>query len=297
MVEWPLKWQTCLVMPRRGSNETRMTRAIGLSAVVLALLVLLWPVFSRAVAIWTSDPFMDFGFALPPVAIAGVWWRRGALRRCQRSGAAAGLIVVVLALIGLLASERLWARSPAAVSAGFLVWGVVIFGWGWVAARIVAFPIGLVTAGLALQSTLLSGLGFALQGVTAAGAAVVAHGLGLPVVGEGLLLRGPTYAFVVTDACSGMSSLLALLLTAVVWIYVASGGYIARGAVVAAVLPLVVLSNTTRVSLVLLVADRLGQDAALGFFHGASSLVLFGVALVGLLQVSRMVGCRVPRAA
>jgi exosortase len=183
------------------------------------------------------------------------------------------------------------------MSAGFLVWGIVVFGWGWAAARIVAFPIGLVTAGLAMQATLLSGLGFALQAITATGSGLVAHMLGLPVVREGLLLRAPTYAFVVSDACSGMSSLVALLLLAVIWIYAAQGRFLARGLVVAAVLPLVVLSNTTRVSLVLLVADRFGEDAALGFFHGASSLVLFGIALLGLLLVSRMVGCRVPHAA
>ena len=281
-------------MPRTVSRDPRISRVIGLSAVTVVLLVLLWPVFSRALAVWTSDPFMDFGFALPPVAVGAVWWHRRALRASQGRGASAGLIIIVLALIVLLASERLWARSPAAVAAGFLVWGIVIFGWGWTAARILAFPIGLVTAGLAMQSTLLSGLGFALQGVTATGAAVVARALGLHVVGDGLLLRGPTYSFIVTDACSGMSSLLALLLMAIIWIYVARGGFVARSLVVAAVLPLVVISNTTRVSLVLLVADRFGQDAALGFFHGASSLVLFGIALIGLLVVSRTVGCRVP---
>jgi exosortase/archaeosortase family protein len=53
------------------------------------------------------------------------------------------------------------------------------------------------------------------------------------------------------------------------------------------------VANTTRVTLVLLLANWMGQDAALGFFHGASSLVLFGVAMVGLVLVSRMVGCRV----
>jgi exosortase/archaeosortase family protein len=63
--------------------------------------------------------------------------------------------------------------------------------------------------------------------------------------------------------------------------------------VVLSVIPLVVLANTTRVTLVLLVASAFGQDAAVGFFHGASSLVLFGLALGGLLCVSRIVGCRV----
>jgi exosortase/archaeosortase family protein len=58
------------------------------------------------------------------------------------------------------------------------------------------------------------------------------------------------------------------------------------------VLPLVLVANTIRVVLVLLVASALGQDAALGFFHGFSSLFLFGMAMAGLLAVSRVLGCR-----
>jgi hypothetical protein len=30
----------------------------------------------------------------------------------------------------------------------------------------------------------------------------------------------------------------------------------------------------------------------LGFFHGASSLVLFAIALLGLVLISRIVGCK-----
>jgi exosortase/archaeosortase family protein len=58
------------------------------------------------------------------------------------------------------------------------------------------------------------------------------------------------------------------------------------------VVPLTIFANSLRVTLVLVVANFFGQDAALGFFHGASSLVLFGLALGGLLGVSRLVGCR-----
>ena len=60
------------------------------------------------------------------------------------------------------------------------------------------------------------------------------------------------------------------------------------------VAPLVLLANTIRVTSVLMVASWFGQDTALGFFHGASSLVLFGLALVSLLVFSRMLGCSTP---
>lgn len=269
------------------------TSRLALVGLLLALAALLSPMFSRAVQVWAENPNLNFGFLIPPVAVGLAWGRRTAIRASVGPGAPFGLGLVISALVLLLVSEHLWARSPSAVAAGLLVWGVVAFCWGWATARLLAYPIGLVTASLALQPTLLSGLGFWLQGVTAVGAGSLADHLGLPVVREGLVLRSHTFAFIVSEACSGMNSLMALLMLASVWIYVSRGGPAGRGTIVACVLPLVLVANTMRVTLVLLIAYWYGQDAALGFFHQASSLALFGMAFAGLLVVSRIVGCRV----
>jgi exosortase/archaeosortase family protein len=91
-----------------------------------------------------------------------------------------------------------------------------------------------------------------------------------------------------------MSSLLSLLALAALWTFVTRGPLGGRIAVFAGVLPLVVIANTVRVTLVLLIGAACGPDAALGFFHGASSLVLFAMALTGLVCLSQSVGCRLP---
>ena len=109
------------------------------------------------------------------------------------------------------------------------------------------------------------------------------------------MLRTNDFACVVAEPCSGMSSLVSLLALAALWTHVAEGKAPARVTILASVPPIVLLANTMRISLVLLIASTHGQDAALGFFHGASILVLFGIALVGLLLISRAVGCRAPR--
>jgi exosortase len=108
------------------------------------------------------------------------------------------------------------------------------------------------------------------------------------------VLTLPSYSFVVAEACSGMSSLLSMLALASVLIYLAQATLPRKLAVIAAVLPIVVVANVLRVTLVLVVAEWLGPDTATGFFHGASSLALFAFALAGLLGFSRMVGCRIP---
>jgi exosortase len=171
--------------------------------------------------------------------------------------------------------------------------GAIAFLFGWRTARQVAFPLAFLAFGLALFRGLLDSVGFGLQGITSVGASTLASGVGIPVVRDGLVLSSDRFAFVVAEPCSGMSSLVSLLALAALSTYVAQGSIPARAAVIGSALPLVIVANSIRVASVLAVANWFGEDAALGFFHSASSLLLFGMALGGLVLTSRVVGCRV----
>jgi exosortase len=269
-------------------------RAAAQLGVALIAALLGWPIVAHAIEAWSTNEELTFGFFVVPVALLLIWRRRNVVSHTNSHGTPAGLLIVVVALAALLVCERVAARSPAACAYGLLLWGISVWLWGWPVGRVLAFPISFATFGLALQQTLISPLAFWLQQVTAAAAAAVTPVLGVPIISEGLVLRGNGFAFVVAEACSGMSSLLVLLALSALWLHLFQGTVWARVAVLMSVLPFVVAANTMRVVLVLLVAAAFGQDAALGFFHGASSLVLFGLALAGLLLVTRAVKCRVP---
>jgi exosortase len=273
------------------------TKTVALHfALVLALAALVWPAFAHAVDVWSTDEEFTYGFLIPPIALAILWWRREALRRSLGHGDRAGLLVVIASIVALLVSRRTGINVVGGAAVSPLLIGMAAYLWGWRAARVLAFPSVFLIFGLGLYRGLLSSVGFTLQDVTAIGAGWTGRAIGLDVVRDGLVLHSvsstPEFAFIVAQTCSGMSSLLSLLSLAALWMYATRGGVGGRLIVFAAVLPLVLVANTTRVTLVLLIASLFGQDAALGFFHGASSLILFGLALAGLLLVSRTVGCK-----
>jgi exosortase len=260
--------------------------------VLEALAVFVVPAYVHAVAVWSLDEEFSYGFLITPLALGMVWWRRKALLRSIGHGSNLGLPIIVLGLILTLVSRRTGINALGGVAITPLLFGTVLYLWGWRAARVLGFPIAFLIFGLGLYRGLLNSLGFALQNVTATCAAFAGQALGLHVVRDGLVIQSQTFGFVVAEACSGMNSLLSLLALAALWTYATRGSLPGRLAVFLSVLPLVLFANTTRVTLVLLVANWLGQDAAIGFFHGASSLMLFGLALSGLLLISRLVGCK-----
>jgi exosortase len=285
---------------RRGLPGESVTpsRWLGFVIVGAAVVLAVWPAFAHAIDVWSTDEEFTYGFLIPPISVAIVAWRWGALRRSVGQGRNAGLAIVVASLMLMVISHRTGIHNLAGIAVSPLLVGAALYLWGWSTARIVAFPAAFLVFGLGLYRGLLNSLGFGLQDITATGAAWAGRLVGLDVVREGLVLRSgpgsPEFGFVVAQACSGMSSLLSLLSLAALWIYATRGPAAGRAVVFAGVLPLVIVANAARVTLVLFIAAHFGEDAALGFFHGASSLVLFGLALAGLMFLSRTVGCRPP---
>ena len=277
---------------KRWIAAPRALERLSAAALLLAAGVLVWPAFAHALHVWSTTEEFTYGFLIVPVVGAILWWRRRALIASVGRGARGGLPIALGALAGYLVASRLGINALAGIAVSPLLWGTAVYLWGWRTGRELAFPLGFLVFGLGLYRGLLDSVGLALQGLTAVGAGGAAAWLGVPVQQNGLVLRSDAFAFIVAEACSGMSSLLSLLALAALWTFLARGSTLARAAVIVSVLPLVVLANTARVTVVLLVASWLGQDAALGFFHGLSSLVLFGAAVGGLLVVSRVVGCK-----
>jgi exosortase len=275
-----------------GASRARLATAAPLLGVGLITALLVWPAFAHAVEVWSTDTEFGYGFFVVPTALLLVWWRREALRRSLGPGAWAGLAIVVGALALYLVASRTGINALVGLAVIPLLWGMVVYLWGWGAGRVLAFPIGFLAFGLGLYRGLLNSVGFALQEITAFGATTMGQALGLAVVRDGLELRSEQFRIIVAEPCSGMSSLLSLLALGAVWTYAAQGSLPGRLAVLLSVPPIVVLANSIRVTLVMLIASWFGQETALGFFHGASSLALFAVALGALLLISRMVGCK-----
>ncbi len=264
----------------------------GLAGGLLA--ALLWPALAHAIQVWSTTEEFSYGFLIPIASALIVWWHRRELRCAigTQRGTAAGLLVALPALALYLLAQRAGIHALAGLAACPLLWGTALSLWGWEAGRVLAFPIGYLAFGLGLYRGLLDSVGFALQEVTARGAAIVVQLTGTPLVREGLVLRSGDLALIVAEPCSGMSSLLSLLALAALWIYLARGPLVGRAMLLASVGPLVLIANIIRVAFVLLVGRHFGQEAALGLFHSASSLILFGFALAGLLTVGWLVGCK-----
>ena len=272
------------------ASRPRLTLATA-AAPAAAVAVVYAPALVHGVEVWRSDEELSFGFLVVPAAgvLLALRWR--ALAGVSASGDRLGMAALAAGLAMLVIGAR--ADVHALVGASFLpvALGALAYLHGLAAARLAALPVALVAAGLSLYRGLLAPLGFALQQLTAQASAVAATTAGVNVRRSGVDLFTTNVHLVIAQACSGMDSLLALLCVGTLFAGVVSAPVARRLLLVGLVLPIILVANVLRVTLVLVLSGPFGQAVAHGLFHELLSASVFVAATSLFLAAGLVLRC------
>lgn len=258
----------------------------------LGVLWVYWGVMSSLVRQWASDDNYSHGFFVVPLALFFAWERRAALANAPRRPSGAGLVLLVasLALLvaGYLGAELFLTR----VSLVGVLAGITLFVWGRDQFRILAFPIAFLLLMIPLPAIIFNQIAFPLQLLASRTGEVVLALAGIPVLREGNVLQLPTRSLEVAEACSGIRSLVSLLMLGVVLGYFTERRTGARIIIALAAIPIAIVANAARVAGTGLASELVSPAAAEGFFHTFSGWLMFVVAFAGLLAVQRTLASR-----
>lgn len=269
----------------RSSDRARW-RLPAMVLVVIGLLAIVYaPVFADFVTAWLSYEEYNYALLVPLISLFLVWRRWPKLRAEPLRPEALGGALFAAGLLMLVVGTAIGVHVAQGLSFIPTLLGLIWFLWGRGPARTLLFPVAYLACGLGLYRGLASSLGFAMQGVTARYAAVVAGWLGAQPHRDGLVLSVGHMQFVVAQTCSGLSSLLALL--ALGWLIVGEGPGSLRYKILLclAIAPLALTANIVRVALVLVIARDISEAIAQGFVHGLFSVSIFVFAVMLLLIV------------
>jgi exosortase len=157
--------------------------------------------------------------------------------------------------------------------------GLIVYLRGWSMLRAVAFPLSYLALMIPLPNLIHSQITFPMQLLASRIAEALIELIGLPVFREGNLLRVPSYAVEVAQACSGIRSLLSLIALGTAYAYFAEQRAWARAALVVLMVPIAVFTNSIRIVTSCLVGYRFGAEYAEGFLHAFSGWLIFAIAL------------------
>jgi exosortase len=257
-----------------------LVAALGAYAVLFA------PTFAGLVQQWWQDPDAGHGLLLVPVAFF-LAWRTGIAedaRPDRALGVALLLLAVVLRLGGSLAAE-LFAQRAGMLLAGL---GLVVFHSGGRQLLRWWLPVGLLALSIPLPTVVLNELAFPLQlRASRMGAAMLAWRR-VPVELSGNVISIPGHQLFVTEACSGLRSLTALLslglLLGGLWLR----SPWMRGLLLVLAMGVAVLVNGVRVFLTAFLVYFVSPAMGEGFMHTTEGWLLFVVSLGAMGLVTWM---------
>jgi exosortase len=246
---------------------------------------------------WANDDNYSHGFFVIPLAAFFAWERRDVLRRTERRPSAIGLLVIGASLL-LLVAGRLGAELfLTRVSLVGVLVGITLFIWGWEHLRVLAFPLAFLLLMIPLPAIIFNKIAFPLQLLASRVGETAIAAAGIPVLREGNILQLPTRDLEVAQACSGIRSLVSLIMLAIVLGYFTERRTGARVLIALAAVPLAIAANAARVAGTGLASELISPAAAEGFFHTFSGWLVFVVAFAGLMLTQRLIGLRRGRGA
>lgn len=270
------------------------TIGLGTPVLILAapLIALYRSILKDLVIQWWEDPNYSHGFLVPVFSGYLVWRRRERLRSLGSEPSWLGLPVLLLGLadlvLGAIGAENFLMRSSLIV----VLAGLVLFHLGRPMFRAVAFPLAFLLLAVPLPQIAFNAVAFPLQGLAAANATAVLDWIGIPVLRDGNVIHLSRITLGVTEACSGIRSLISLLALALAWATLSLRGKWSIALLVASAVPITVVANAGRIVLTGLIGQWFGVEYAQGFFHAFSGWLIFLVAIVCLFGVQTVISSR-----
>ena len=167
---------------------------------------------------------------------------------------------VALLYLGDLGADNFLMRSSLIVVLG----GLVLFHLGLPIFKAVLFPLAFLFFMVPLPGVIFYAITFPLQQLAAQQAAWTLETLGVPVLLDGNIIHLAQLSLGVTEACSGIRSLISLVAGAVAWAYLLLPRGWAMILFVAATLPITIVANAARVVLTGLIGQYIGVEYASG---------------------------------
>jgi exosortase len=245
-------------------------------------------VFAGLLRHWRSDDNYSHGFLVPLLAAYFVWERRGALCSTPARQSTMGAVVIIVSLLVFLAGTFAAELFLTRISLIGVLAGCILFLLGRRHLTMLYFPLGFLLLMVPLPAILFNQIAFPLQLIASRAGELVIATAGVPVLREGNVLQLPTRTLEVAEACSGIRSLVSLLMLSILLGYFTERAISRRVLIALAAVPLAIIANGLRVAGTGLAAEWISPAAADGFFHSFSGWVVFLVACGGLLVLQRL---------
>jgi exosortase A len=266
--------------------EPRELAVLSLIAGVASLVaVAYWDSYRSMTRVWESTQYGHGMLVLPVVGLL-LWRLRQRLAQVDLEPFAWGILPMIGLILIWFVGAAIGVQVVEQLAVVLLIPATILAFLGWPLVRTAMFPLLFAAAAVPIGDGLVPHLMQATADLSTA----LLQASGVPVFRQGQFLSLPGGDFEVADVCAGMQYLTAGTIIALLFSYLTYRSYAKRLLFVATTAVAMVVTNSVRASVVMLVASATDMRYFVGRDHVYFGWILFGVVIVALIYVASRFG-------
>ena len=240
-----------------------------------------YPTFVWMIDRWAApDYYYAHGCLIPFISLYWIFKKGEALALCKTKNEPLGLAILIVGVLIQIASSILRIYFASAVALVLIIFGAVYFLFGKEVTKTLWFPIAFLLLMVPLPLLFISEVTLRMKFLVSEIAVSLLHSAGVRALREGSYIYTSHAVCVVGDPCSGLRSFLAFLCLGLVFAYGRRLVLWKKFVLVAAGLPLAIVTNVGRVFVMTLAGEIYGMDfAANHTVHDGTGILTFIFAL------------------
>ena len=231
---------------------------------------------------WEKEAY-SYCWLIPPVVFFLIWLKRDELASTPSEPSWAGLIPVSVGIVFFWLGELGGEYFTMYVSSWLILVGLCLLHLGWQKLKTIGFALFFMLTMFPVPDFINTRIMLQLRLISSKLGMAMIQVYGLPAIRQGNIIDLGFTKLQVVDACSGLHSLISLLVLCLLLVYFFKDNIWKRTVLLLSSIPLAIVTNSMRIAMTAILYKHFGAGVAEGFFHGFSGLLIFAICIPVLL--------------
>jgi exosortase D (VPLPA-CTERM-specific) len=231
---------------------------------------------------WEREAY-SYCWLIPPVVFFLVWLERDELTSIPSEPSWAGLAPIGAGVIFFWLGELSGEYFTLYISFWLILVGLCLLHLGWQKLKAIGFALFFILTMFPVPHFINTRIMVQLRMISSKLGVVMIQAYGLPVARSGNIIDLGFTKLQVVDACSGLHSLISLIVLCLLIVYFFKDHIWKRTVLLLSSIPLAIVTNSMRIAMTAILYKYFGAGVAEGFFHQFSGLLIFAICIPVLL--------------
>lgn len=238
---------------------------------------------------FATDSYYSHGILIPFVSGYLIWQKKAELQVMPVKESLLGMPLIVAGILLYLFSALFRINFSGGLSMFVVIFGMILHFYGMAILKKILFPIAFLIFMFPLPEVAIVNISFRMKIFAAGIAEKLLNQMGILAKRNGSIIMMRHAQVVVDDVCSGLRSLISLTALGSIFAFWLNGPAWKRVVLFLTTIPIAIITNVCRVVFLATVSEIWGPESAVGFIHDASGFLIFALAFVLLLGVSKVI--------